>query len=155
MKSIALIMSLLWLLSGCSGGSEKKKEIHEQAAGKEESAPQKIEEDFTALPGHALYMQHCLPCHQSDGNGVPGMFPSLHNTKWVNGDASTMIGIVLNGMDEEIEVNGEYFNTAMAPLPQLTNEEIADILTYVRKKYGTKASEVTAAEVKSVRDSDS
>lgn len=102
--------------------------------------------------GKKVYETTCLACHQSNGSGVPGMNPPLKQTKWVLGDKPTLIGIVLNGMDEEIEVDGEYFDNVMPAFGSLKDQQVADVLTYVRNSFGNKASAVTEAEVKSVRN---
>lgn len=149
MRTNFLLITALMMLSACSGG--KKKEIDtSKKAGKTpviESA-----DDITAHPGHDVYTLHCLPCHQADGNGVPGMYPTLHDTEWVNGDTETLISIVLHGMDEEIEVNGEVFSMVMAPLPHLTDLEVADVLNYVRKRFGTADGSITPEQVGEVPD---
>jgi mono/diheme cytochrome c family protein len=102
--------------------------------------------------GKRVYDLYCLACHQADGSGVPRMNPSIVKTKWVLGDKKTLITILLKGMDEEIQVNGETFHNVMAPHDHLKDQEIADVLTYIRNSFGNKASAVTSAEVKSVRD---
>jgi len=102
--------------------------------------------------GKKVYETTCLPCHQSNGSGVPGMNPPLKQTKWVLGGKDTLINVILNGMDEEIEVDGDVYSNVMPPLASLTDQQIADVLTYVRNSFGNKASAVTVAEVKKQRD---
>ena len=102
-------------------------------------------------PGEALYTRYCLACHQADGNGVPGMHPTLVKTDWVLGDKERLIGIVLNGMKGSVTINGEEFNSIMAPMSFINDQDIADILTYVRSNFGNDASEVTPEEVAKVR----
>jgi len=119
-----------------------------------ESAPVKETETevMAELPGEEVYKRTCLVCHQADGNGVPGMHPSLRNTEWVNGDKERLIRILLEGMRGEIEVNGQIFNHVMPAQPQLNATEIADVLTFVRKSFGNDAPEITAEEVQLVMD---
>jgi mono/diheme cytochrome c family protein len=74
--------------------------------------------------------------------------PPLTNTEFVRGDKKRLIGIVLNGMQGEIEVEGDMYNNLMASQDFLTNEQIADVLTYVRNSFGNKYSLITPAEVK-------
>src|SRR5215210_1849271 len=59
--------------------------------------------------GTKIFATYCLACHQADGSGVPGLNPPLIKTKWVLGDKKQMITILLKGMEEEIEVNGESY----------------------------------------------
>lgn len=101
--------------------------------------------------GKTVYANTCLPCHMADGGGVPRMNPPLINTPFVLGDKGKLIGIVLNGFSEDIEINGDRYSNVMPPQVQLTDVQVADVLTYVRNSFGNKASAVTAAEVKAVR----
>jgi mono/diheme cytochrome c family protein len=101
--------------------------------------------------GKKVYEATCLPCHQANGSGVPNLNPPLKQTKWVLGDKPTLIRVLLNGMDEEIEIDGAYFENTMPAQSALNDEQIADVLTYVRNSFGNKAAAITPAEVKKVR----
>ena len=115
------------------------------------SVPPQDELKASIERGKKVYESTCLACHQANGSGVPGMNPPLKQTEWVLGDKTTLINIVLNGMDEEIEVDGEFYSNVMPPLGTLTDLQIADVLTYVRNSFGNKASAVKEAEVKKLR----
>ena len=101
--------------------------------------------------GKTIYTTYCLACHQADGSGVPGLNPPLIKTKWVLGEKKQLITIILKGMDEPIEVGGEEYSNVMASHAFLKDQEVADVLNYVRNNFGNKASGVSAAEVKTVR----
>jgi mono/diheme cytochrome c family protein len=101
--------------------------------------------------GKKVYDMYCLSCHMEDGNGVPRMNPPLSKTKWVLGDKKKLIAVILNGMDEEIDINGQSYSNTMAPHDYLKDQEIADVLTYIRNSFGNKASAVTIADVKAAR----
>lgn len=101
--------------------------------------------------GKKVYETYCLSCHQQDGKGVPRMNPPLVKTKQVLGNKTQLINIVLLGLDEELEINGETYFNPMPSQPFLKDQEIADVLTYVRNSFGNKASLVTTAEVKAAR----
>ena len=101
--------------------------------------------------GKTIYTTYCLACHQADGSGVPGLNPPLIKTKWVLGDKKQLIIILLKGMDEPIEVDGEEYSNVMASHAFLKDQEVADVLNYVRNSFGNKATGLTAAEVKAVR----
>lgn len=105
----------------------------------------------TTDAGKKLYIKSCMVCHQADGAGVPGLNPPLGKTDWVTGDKKRLINVVLKGLETEIEVNGEVYANPMPAQPQLTDQEIADVLTYIRNNFGNKASAVTPAEVKAQR----
>lgn len=101
--------------------------------------------------GKAVYTQNCLTCHQADGSGVATMNPPLKQTTYVLGDKTALIKIVLNGFNEDVEINGQTYSNTMTPHATMKDQEIADVLTYVRRSFGNKASSVSAALVKSVR----
>jgi mono/diheme cytochrome c family protein len=103
--------------------------------------------------GKIVYNSICLACHMADGGGVPNMNPPLINTDYVLGDKTRLIKIVLNGFKEDVQINGQSFSNNMTPHSDLKDQQIADVLTYVRKSFGNKASRVTALEVKKVRAS--
>lgn len=101
--------------------------------------------------GSLVYTQFCLTCHQANGGGVPNMNPPLIKTKWVLGDKKELIKVVLLGLSGEIEVNEDIYQNTMPPHAFLTDQQIADVLTYVRNSFGNKAASVTVAEVKGLR----
>lgn len=102
--------------------------------------------------GKEVYDTYCRACHMDNGSGVPGMNPPLNGTDWVTGDKKRLIGVVLNGLNEPIEIKGETYQNVMAAHAFLNDQQIADVLTYVRQSFGNNASEVTAEEVAQLRD---
>ena len=101
--------------------------------------------------GQRLYQTYCMGCHQAEGQGIPGTFPPLAQSEYALADAVRPIEIVVNGLQGRIEVNGQQFNGIMPPMGHLKDEEIADILSYVRSAWGNAATPVSAAEVAAVR----
>jgi cytochrome c oxidase cbb3-type subunit 2 len=99
----------------------------------------------------------CVTCHQPTGMGIPVAFPPLAGSDWVKGDKERLIKISLYGLMGEIEVNGVKFNGAMPPpgIPPgaLNDQQIADVLTFVRNSWGNSASAVSPSEVAAVRAS--
>jgi len=114
-------------------------------------APTRSPSATTLNTGKTIYTNTCLPCHMADGGGVPRMNPPLAATTYVLGDKAKLISIVLNGFSEDVEINGQTYSNTMPPQAQLTDAQIADVLTYVRNSFGNNASAVTLAEVKAVR----
>jgi cytochrome c len=104
----------------------------------------------TKLPGEIVYKKYCISCHQPDGGGVPHMNPPLINTSYILGDKEQLINIVLNGL-KNTKIEDKTYTNPMPSLKILKDQEIADVLTYVRNSFGNKASAVTAAEVKAAR----
>ena len=102
-------------------------------------------------PGKTVYTQYCLTCHQADGSGVPNMHPPLGPGSWVEKEPQELIAIMMKGLSGKIEVNGEVYKNFMPSHAKLTDEEIADVLTYVRTTFGNNLSPVSADLVKKVR----
>jgi mono/diheme cytochrome c family protein len=105
--------------------------------------------------GKQVYLEQCLSCHQVDFGGVQGMNPPLIKTTFVLGDKAALVKIVLNGMQGALDINGDTYHNVMAPHSDLTDQQIADVLTYVRNNFGNKASAITPAQVKAVRAANS
>ena len=103
------------------------------------------------IEGKKVFTKYCISCHQADGGGVPYLNPPLIKTSYVLGDKEKLIKIILNGLNENIEIEDQVFTNPMPALNILKDQEIADVLTYVRNSFGNKASAVTPAEVKAVR----
>jgi mono/diheme cytochrome c family protein len=101
--------------------------------------------------GKKVYDLYCLSCHMPDGTGVPNLNPPLAKSSWVTGDKKRLINVVLKGLDQQVEIDGEYYSNVMAPHDFLKDQEVADVLTYIRNSFGNKASLLTAAEVKAQR----
>jgi mono/diheme cytochrome c family protein len=103
--------------------------------------------------GEKVYAESCLPCHQADGSGVPGFYPPITDTDWVSGDKKRLIGLTLKGISGPIDVNGEPYSGEMAGHEYLTDQEIADLLTFLRRSFGNSGEPVTPAEVSDLRTS--
>lgn len=101
--------------------------------------------------GQQVYTQYCLSCHQTDGGGVPDMNPPLSKTTYVLGDNRKLIKVILNGFTQNVDIDGESYSNNMPPHNFLTDQQIADVLNYVRNNFGNKASAVTMTQVKAVR----
>ena len=104
------------------------------------------------VDGQAVYRQTCVACHQTTGQGVPGAFPPLAGSEWVNGDKGRLVRIVLHGLTGLVTVAGEEYEGMMPPWgAALGDPEIAAVATYVRSSWGNKGDAVTAAEVTAIR----
>ncbi len=102
--------------------------------------------------GSLIYAGICVPCHQSGGVGVEGKYPPLAGSEWVAKEAEIPIRIVLHGLHGPIQVKGKDFTNEMPALGnQLSDAEIAAVLTYVRSSFGNKAGPVDAGQVLKVR----
>jgi mono/diheme cytochrome c family protein len=107
----------------------------------------------TGGPGAADFGKICATCHQGNGKGIPGTYPPLAGSEFANGESTRPIRIVLHGFKGKIVREGKEYNGLMAPWKdQLSDQQIADVLTYVRSSWGNKGAAVTADEVKAVRE---
>lgn len=104
--------------------------------------------------GRALFEQHCAVCHNNDGGGKPGQAPPLAGSEWVNAvGVNRLIRIPLVGLTGPIKVKGQDWNLSMVGLGGgLSDEDIANILTYIRTTWGNTGTPVPAEQVKKVRD---
>ena len=143
-KKIFVIIGLLTL--GSSAAFAQKKPVAKAPAKKATAGiPAAV-----LLKGKSLYTQNCLSCHQADGGGVDGLNPPLNKTTWVLGDKTRLINVLLNGL-QGVDIDGEPYNNVMPAQDHLTDQQMADVLTFVRNSFGNKASAVTVGEVKAVR----
>ncbi len=101
--------------------------------------------------GKELYTLHCQNCHMENGEGTEGVNPPLAKTTYLK-DTKRNISYILNGQTGEITVNGKKYNAIMNPLNYLSDQEIADVLNYVRNSWGNKYPAVTPAQVKTERE---
>ena len=100
--------------------------------------------------GKQVYQQTCFACHQANGEGLANAFPPLANADYLNADVKRAIDVVLKGMTGEITVNGKKYNSVMTS-QALTDEEVANVLTYVYNSWGNSKKTVTPAMVKARR----
>ena len=100
--------------------------------------------------GKQVYMKTCFACHQAEGQGIPSAFPPLANSDYLNADVNRAIGIVLKGKTGEITVNGETYNSVMTR-QAISNDEIADVMTYIYNSWGNNKTNVTKSQVDQVK----
>jgi nitrite reductase (NO-forming) len=97
-------------------------------------------------------MQTCFVCHQPNGQGLPGQIPPLALSDFLaTKDKGNIIRGVISGRSGPIVVNGKPYNGTMIPLPYLTDEQIANVLTYVGNSWGNSNAAVTVQEVDQIR----
>jgi mono/diheme cytochrome c family protein len=108
----------------------------------------------------AVFVTNCAVCHQSDGRGVPGLYPPLANSVGnylrVNKGRAYLIQVVSFGMSGSLVSHGQSYSGYMPSWPQLNDQEIADALNEVLTRFNggllpKDFSRFTANEVKGVR----
>lgn len=97
--------------------------------------------------GAIVYKQNCLACHQANGEGIANAFPPVANSDYLMADKKRAIRLVRDGLQGEITVNGKKYNSVM-PALGLSQDDIANVLTYVRNSFGNKGDLVTLDDVK-------
>ncbi|MFV8249788.1 copper-containing nitrite reductase [Bdellovibrio bacteriovorus] len=100
--------------------------------------------------GKRIYDSSCFACHQSNGQGLPGAFPPLAKSDFLNNSKEKSISAVIHGLEGPVKVNGKEFNSVM-PAQLLSDEDAANVLTYVYSMWGNSKKVVTPADVKAVR----
>jgi nitrite reductase (NO-forming) len=114
-------------------------------------APEReLTKDEQIEAGKIVYNQTCFACHQANGQGLPGVFPPLAKADYLMEDARRAIKVVIGGLQGEIEVNHVKYNQVMTP-QNLTDEEVANVLTFVMNSWGNQHEPVTPADVTAVR----
>jgi mono/diheme cytochrome c family protein len=115
-----------------------------------------VEEDplvASAKRGKKVYAA-CMGCHQANGNGLPGMYPPLAGSEWVTAGSERLMLVIQHGLVGEIEVKGQVYNFPGGMPAQgagLSDQKMADVMTYIRNEWGNSASMVTAEQVASGR----
>jgi nitrite reductase (NO-forming) len=102
--------------------------------------------------GKQIYARTCLACHQEEGQGIANAFPPLAKADYLNADVERAINIVLHGLTGEITVNGSKYNSVMTA-QTLTDEQVANVLTYVYNSWGNNGTEVTPMMVTKAKSS--
>ena len=103
------------------------------------------------INGKKVYQKNCLTCHQANGGGVPKMNPPLINAAFVKGDKQKLIQWVLLGSTEKVPIDGKYYSNNMPAQATLKDQDIADVLTYIRNNFRNKASAISENEIKNTR----
>ena len=101
--------------------------------------------------GKEVYASYCMSCHMVDGNGTD-VFPPVAKTNYLKKPVKTLINIILQGQSGEIMVNKKKYDALMPAQAYLEDEQIADVLNYIRNSLGNKIPvAITPAQVKALR----
>ncbi len=113
--------------------------------------PLNAEQQARFEKGKTIYAGLCAACHQPTGLGMEGLAPPLMDSEWVTGPVDRPIRIILHGMSGPIQVSGRTWTLEMPPLPQFTDEDIAGVLTYIRREWEHTSSPVSPGDVAKIR----
>jgi len=120
------------------------------AAAKAQAAGDLTVEDQVKA-GQALFAGTCSTCHQGNGEGMPGVFPPLAKSDYIAADPKHVPTVILHGLQGPVKVNGTDYNSIMPPMNQLTDDEVANIATYVLNSWGNPGGRVTKEEAAQIR----
>ena len=95
-----------------------------------------------AVDGKALFAAQCAACHQASGQGLPGVFPPLDGSEWVQGEPRVLANILLHGVTGELTVKGQTYQGAMPSFQQLGDAELAALASYIRSSWSNQAGPV-------------
>src|SRR5947207_12203353 len=128
----------------------------EPQAMKKAGGPQGAQQSTELSPrdrGKKIFAANCQTCHQANGLGVAGQYPPLAGSEFTTGGSRRPGMIVLKGLQGPVTVKGQKFGSAvMQPWDKtLTDQKIADVLTYERNDWGNSASAVTAEQIAALR----
>ena len=137
-------------------GSEAEKKVASlqtqmKAAIKADPAIANLTKEIQIEKGKGVFMQTCFVCHQPNGEGVPDQIPPLAKSDFLMANKERTIRGVLFGQSGEMTVNGKKYNGTMIPLNYLADDEIANVLTYVRNSFGNSGEAVKVDEVRKIR----
>ena len=112
--------------------------------------PQTFDLKASIARGKEIYIASCISCHMDEGQGLEGVYPPLAKADYLMADKKRSIQQVLYGASGEMKVNGKIYNMEMTGF-ELKDDEVSDVLNYIRNSFGNKGAAITAAEVKAAR----
>ena len=119
------------------------------AAAAQKTGELTVEEQIAA--GKALFAGTCSTCHMQNGEGMAGVFPPLAKSDYIAAEPKSVPRVILHGLEGAVTVNGTEYNSIMPPMAQLTDDEVANISTYVLNTWGNPGGKVTKAEAAEIR----
>ena len=111
---------------------------------------QKFDLKASISRGKEVYNAQCVSCHQDQGEGIEDVYPPVAKSDYLMADKNRSIQQILNGVSGEMKVNGKIYNSDMPAFP-MSDEEVSDVLNYIRNSWGNKGAAVLPAEVKAQR----
>ena len=148
-----LVLVLLGFVISCQNSSNQKKAEPLNTEQISSEIEKTLPENSQAIEhaGKLIYDKYCLTCHKADGLGVPNVHPPLGPGSWVERDPKVLVSIMMKGLNGKIEVNGKVYNSFMPSHANLSDQEVADVLTYIRTSFGNQLEPITAEMVKNIK----
>jgi nitrite reductase (NO-forming)/hydroxylamine reductase len=101
--------------------------------------------------GEDVYKIACIACHQATGEGMPGAFPPLAKSDFLLSNPERAVGVVVRGLTGEVTVNNVKYNSVMPAMTQLSDQQVADVITYVLNSWGNKGGSIAVQRVAAER----
>jgi nitrite reductase (NO-forming) len=140
------------VFSGKQHDALAKQEVPQSASPTEVVAVSQLTTEERMAAGQRLFASNCGACHQSTGLGLPGTIPPLAGADYfIKNDKDRVLSVVLNGLTGPIKVNGQSYNSVMPPWKHLSDDELANIMTYVFNSWGNVNGAVSPSDVARVR----
>ncbi len=144
-RLVAALAGSLFIVA-CSQADDQTESAKVHAA---ETAAGSIDELMAA--GKGIYEANCGACHQANGKGLPGAFPPLADSDYLQGNREDVLAVALFGLSGPIIVNEQEYNAVMPSMGYLSDEDLAAALTYVFNSWGNSLAAVTPSEVAALR----
>ncbi|UGB37608.1 copper-containing nitrite reductase [Frateuria soli] len=133
-------------------GDRAEPNLHAVTTAAKANAAGTLSKEDQIAAGKQLFTGTCSVCHQANGEGLPGVFPPLAKSDYLaKQDKDHLISIPLHGLTGKVTVNGKDYDSVMPPMSQLTDDEVANLLTYVLNSWGNPGGQVSKEEVAKVR----
>ncbi|WP_165089304.1 c-type cytochrome [Neisseria yangbaofengii] len=169
-QTIAALSASVFLLAACSGSEPAAEKPAETApvagtapaveaepavetASAIETAPAaaaELSQDEQIKLGKAVYDTNCMACHGAEGKGVEGTFPPLEKSDYFAKDNTKLVHAVTKGVNGMIKVKGKDYNGVMPAVP-LSDQDVANVVTYVLNSFGNNGGQISAAEVAEIK----
>lgn len=150
----ATVLAAVWLLAAaCSqdGGGASSSATASDDTIVHTAEVAAADKDALIAKGESVYLANCSACHQPGGTGLPGAFPPLADSDFLQGDRKQVMAAALFGLSGPITVNDVEYNGVMPSLGHLSNEDLAAALTYVFTSWGNDGAAVSVEEVAALR----
>jgi mono/diheme cytochrome c family protein len=155
LKGLFFFLLSFLVLTSCNSRNKNEKKVSTeteiQNGSKLQDKPMQASLPPYMEEGKGVYTQNCLVCHQSSGEGVPGLNPPLNDTPYVLGDKSRLLNILVNGSDVGLVVKGSTYSNAMPSFNALSDKDISNVASYIRNSFGNIAEAITIEEVATFR----
>ena len=100
--------------------------------------------------GKEIYLAQCITCHMDGGEGIEGVYPPLAKSDYLMADKNRSIKQLIKGMTGPMKVNGKSYDGEMTAF-DMSDQELSDILNYIRNSWGNKGESVRPEEVRMAR----